>query len=198
LTALFRVSKDGRFVPSNWSGEPVGNSPEIARQNLSRKPGTAAQVLALLDSLANLVNRVGFNQLDHAVQTATRAELAGADDVVVVAALCHDIGKAISVPNHAAIGAEILRPYVRPEVYELVLAHRDFQRPYAARADELTHGRSAYRDRPWYDFAVTFVDDWDDRSHDPDYPAFPLGHFADRVRDVFAAPRYFPGVDVPW
>jgi predicted HD phosphohydrolase len=45
----------------------------------------------------------------------------------VFAALCHDVGKAISVPNHPAIAAEILKPYVRPEVYEMIRVHQDFQ-----------------------------------------------------------------------
>ncbi len=50
---------------------------------------------------------------DTRLQTATRAEEAGADPEMVVAALCHDIGKYVSVPNHPRIAAEILRPYVR-------------------------------------------------------------------------------------
>ena len=40
---------------------------------------------------------------------------------------CHDIGKAISVPNHPAIAAEMIRPYVRDEVYEMIRVHQDFQ-----------------------------------------------------------------------
>ena len=62
-----------------------------------------------------------------AVQTATRAERAGADAEVVVAALCHDIGKAVSVPNHPEIAAAILKPYVRPEVHDMIRVHQDFQ-----------------------------------------------------------------------
>ena len=33
----------------------------------------------------------------------------------------------ISVPNHPAIAAEILKPYVRPEVYTMIRVHQDFQ-----------------------------------------------------------------------
>ena len=41
--------------------------------------------------------------------------------------LCHDIGKAVSVPNHPRIAAEILRPYVRDEVQWMIQVHQDFQ-----------------------------------------------------------------------
>ena len=44
-----------------------------------------------------------------------------------MASLCHDIGKVVSVPNHPAIAAEILFPYVRDEVYRVIAAHQDFQ-----------------------------------------------------------------------
>ena len=93
------------------------------------------------------------DQLTHCLQTATLAERAGADDEVVVAALCHDIGKAVSVPNHPRIAAEILRPYVRDEVYKMILVHQDFQgrhyyqhfggdpEPRETHRDELTRRR---------------------------------------------------------
>jgi len=71
----------------------------------------------MLASLADITDGFAVDQLTHSLQTATRAEEAGADDEVVVAALCHDIGKSVSVLNHPKIAAEILRPYVRPEVF---------------------------------------------------------------------------------
>jgi len=69
-----------------------------------------------------VVDGFGVDQLTHCLQTATRAEQAGADDELVVASLCHDIGKAVMVPNHPRIAAEILRPYVRPEVTAAIAA----------------------------------------------------------------------------
>ena len=66
-------------------------------------------------SRSEITDGFAVDQLVHSLQTATRAEEAGADDEVVVASLCHDIGKAVSVPNHPRIAAEILRPYVRHE-----------------------------------------------------------------------------------
>ncbi len=62
---------------------------------------------------AGVTNGFAVDQLTHVCQTAARAERAGADDEVVVAALCHDIAKAVSEPNHPAVAAALLKPYVR-------------------------------------------------------------------------------------
>ena len=88
----------------------------------------------LLRSLGSITDGFSTDQLTHCLQTATLAEQAGADDEIVVAALCHDVGKAISVPNHPRIAAEILRPYVRDEVYRMILVHQDFQGRHYYRA----------------------------------------------------------------
>src|SRR4051794_13826628 len=85
------------------------------------------RILDLLRSLASVTTGFAVDQLDHALQTATRAERSGAPDDVVVAALCHDIGKAISEPNHPAIAASLLAPYVSEEAAWMVLVHQDFQ-----------------------------------------------------------------------
>ena len=57
----------------------------------------------------------------NALETATFAEKAVADTEMIVASLCHDVGKLISVWNHPAIAAEILKPYVREEIYDAML-----------------------------------------------------------------------------
>ena len=46
---------------------------------------------------------------------------------MIFASLLHDIGKAVSVPNHPEIAAAIIKPYVRPDVYHVIRAHQDFQ-----------------------------------------------------------------------
>src|SRR5207248_742426 len=99
----------------------------IGAEHVKDQPRTAEAVLDMLRSLESIVAGFATDQLVHCRQTATRAERAGADDEIVVAALCHDIGKAVSVPNHPAIAAAILRPYVRDEVYEMIRTHQDFQ-----------------------------------------------------------------------
>ena len=81
----------------------------------------------MVSSLSEITDGFATDQLTLCCQTATRAERDGADDEVVVASLCHDIGKAISVPGHPQIAAAILQPYVRPEVHKMILVHQDFQ-----------------------------------------------------------------------
>ena len=162
----------------------------IGAETRANQGRVADRVLAMLESLSEVVDGFSVDQLTHCLQTATRAERAGADDEVVVASLCHDIGKAVSVPNHPRIAAEILRPYVRPEVTEAILYHQDFQgRHYFHHFDMDPNLRDNYRDMPWYDLAERFADEWDQTSFDPDYPTESLAHFEPKVRAVFATPH---------
>jgi predicted HD phosphohydrolase len=108
----------------------------------------------------------------------------------VVASLCHDIGKFVSTANHAAMSAEILRPYVRDELYQVILHHQVFQgHHYNHHFGWDPDARQAFRDEPWFDLAVTFADDWDQVSFDPDYDTAPLADFEPLVRQVFAEPQ---------
>ncbi|MGO8872034.1 MAG: HD domain-containing protein [Acidimicrobiales bacterium] len=162
----------------------------IGNETMKNQGRVADRVLAMLASLADVVDGFAVDQLTHSLQTATRAERAGADDELVVASLCHDIGKAVSVPNHPRIAAEILRPYVRPEVTAAILVHQDFQgRHYYHHFDLDPTMRDRYRDEPWYDLAECFADEWDQSSFDPGYPTEPLSHFEPKVRAVFGTPH---------
>jgi predicted HD phosphohydrolase len=148
------------------------------------------KVLAMLRSLADITDGFATDQLTHCLQTATRAERAGADREVIVASLCHDIGKAVSVPNHPAIAAEILRPYVRDDVYWMVRTHQDFQgRHYYEHFGGDPDAREQYRGEPWFELTARFADDWDQTSFDPDYDTEPLEHFEPLVRETFASPH---------
>ena len=162
----------------------------IGAETAGNQGRVADRVLALLASLSEVKDGFAVDQLTHCLQTATRAERDGADDELVVASLCHDIGKAISVPNHPRIAAEILRPYVRAEVTEAIRYHQDFQgRHYYHHFDMDPNVRDSYRDEPWYGLAERFADEWDQTSFDPDYPTESLAHFEPRVRAVFARPH---------
>ena len=162
----------------------------IGAETRANQGRVADRVLAMLESLAEVTDGFAVDQLTHSLQTATRAERAGADDEVVVASLCHDIGKAVSVPNHPRIAAEILRPYVRDEVVQAILFHQDFQgRHYFHHFHLDPDLRDNHRDQPWYGLAERFADEWDQTSFDPDYPTEPLAHFEPRVRAVFATPH---------
>jgi predicted HD phosphohydrolase len=160
---------------------------QIGAETVQHQGRVAERVLALLHSLAEITDGFAVDQLTHSLQTATRAERGGADDEVVIASLCHDIGKAISVSNHPAIAAEILKPYVREDVYKMILAHQDFQgRHYYAHFGKDPDAREQYRGEPWFELAEQFADDWDQTAFDPDYDTLPLEHFEPRLREVFS------------
>src|SRR3954466_12138535 len=164
----------------------------IGTESSKNQSRVADRVLGMLESLGDIVDGFATDQLTHCLQTATLAERGGADDEVVVAALCHDIGKAVSVPNHPRIAAEILRPYVRDEVYKMILVHQDFQgRHYYHHFGGDPNARETHRDELTEDeftLAEKFADEWDQVAFDPDYDTLPLSHFEDKLRKVFANP----------
>jgi predicted HD phosphohydrolase len=159
----------------------------IGAEHVKDQPRTAETVLTMLRGLGDVVVGFATDQLTHCLQTATRAERDGADEEVVVAALVHDIGKFVSVPNHPAIAAEILKPYVRDEVYWMIKAHQDFQgRHYYHYFGGDPDARDAFAGEAWFGLAERFADDWDQTAFDPDYDTLPLEHFEPLVRKVFA------------
>ena len=165
----------------------------IGAESFANQGRVADRILMLLESLGEIVDGFATDQLTHCLQTATRAERDGADEEVVLASLCHDIGKAISVPNHPAIAAEILKPYVRPAVYDMIRVHQDFQgRHYYAHFGADPNAREQHREAlepEVFDLAERFADLWDQTAFDPDYDTLPLSHFEPLVRKVFAQAR---------
>src|SRR3954469_7220950 len=156
----------------------------IGTESFKNQGRVADRVLGMLESLADITDGFAVDQLTHCLQTATRAERAGADDEVVIASLCHDIGKAVSVPNHPRIAAEILKPYVRDDVYWMILVHQDFQgRHYYAHFGGDADARDKHRETlsaDEFELAGRFADEWDQTAFDPEYDTLPLEHFEDR------------------
>jgi predicted HD phosphohydrolase len=162
----------------------------IAQDSVPYQMEVAERVLGMLRQLDSFFGGFGVSQLTHALQTATLAERAGAPDDLVVGALCHDIGKVISLANHPAIAAEILKPYVSEETYQIVRTHQDFQgRHYYALLGKDPESRRQYADEPWYPMAERFTDEWDQAAFDPEYDTEPLEHFEPLVRKVFGEPK---------
>lgn len=196
--------------PAVTTGTPIGDTGDMASTFTRMDESTAEQwavigaetaanqgrvadrILELLRSLADITDGFSTDQLTHCLQTATRAERAGADDEVVFASLLHDVGKAISVPNHPAIAAEIIRPYVRPAVYDMIRVHQDFQgRHYYHHFGGDPDAREQHRhelDADTFALAERFADEWDQTAFDPDYDTLPLEHFEPLVRRITARP----------
>ena len=155
----------------------------IGKETYEHQGRVADRVLDMLRSLAAITDGFAVDQLTHSLQTATRAERAGASDEVVFASLLHDIGKAVSVPNHPEIAAAIIKPYVGSDTYNMIRAHQDFQgRHYYHHFGGNPDARAQYEGEPWFDLAARFADEWDQVAFDPDYETLPLEHFEPLVR----------------
>jgi predicted HD phosphohydrolase len=163
----------------------------IAQAHRSHQQSAAAK--QIMESLARLeAIEVGFaaNQLTHSLMAGTLARRAGASDEEVVAALCHDLGKLFSIPNHGAIAAEMLKPYVSDDIYHAIYWHQSFQgRYYFEHLGLDPEARERFRDESWYDFAVKLVDEWDAPAFDPGFGVDPLESFEPQVTRVFSNPR---------
>jgi predicted HD phosphohydrolase len=162
----------------------------IGQETMAHQSRVADRALEMLRSLEEITDGFAVNQLVHSLQTATRAERDGADEEVVFASLLHDVGKAVSVPNHPEIAAAILKPYVRADVSDMIRAHQDFQgRHYYHHFGGNPDAREQYLGAPWFDLAARFADDYDQTAFDPDYDTLTLEHFEPLVRETFGRPR---------
>ena len=159
----------------------------IVDETISAQPRVGLNLLAMVRGLSDITDGFSVDQLQHALQTATRAERDGADEEVIVASLLHDVGKLISVPNHPHIAAEILKPYVRHDVYCMVKYHQDFQgRYYYEHLGMDPNLRVLHEGQSWYELAERFADQWDQKSFAPSFTSEPLEHFEPLVLRVFA------------
>ena len=153
----------------------------------------SAAARQIMDGLARLeAIEVGFaaNQLTHSLMAGTLARRAGATDEEVVAALCHDLGKLFSIPNHGPIAAEMLKPYVSEDIYHAVYHHQAFQgRYYFEHLGLDPEARARFEGESWYDFAVKLVDEWDAPAFDPDFAVDPLESFQPEVTRIFSNPK---------
>jgi predicted HD phosphohydrolase len=157
--------------------------------------GLGGRVLEALRKLDHSLEGYPVSRLEHSLQTATRAQRAGADEEMVVAALLHDIGDELAPYNHAELAAAVLRPYVRPQVTWIVEQHGLFQSYYYAHhLGGNRNARDRLREHPWYDACARFCAEWDQCSFDPDYRSESVSFFEPLVLRIFARaphdPRY--------
>ena len=154
------------------------------------KTSAPLRIMQHLRDLGELTLGFSCDQLQHSLMTATLARRAGASDEEVVAALCHDIGKTMSVPNHGAIAAEILKPYVNDDLYHVIKYHQDFQGAYYYNyMGRSTTLREDHKDESWYPLACKLVDEWDAPAFDTDFEVDSLESFEPEIMRVFGAPK---------
>lgn len=184
-TVSFRQMKDGTRDEYLFLSE-------LERQYIRGLPD---RVLEALRSLDDGLGGYRVTRLEHSLQAATRAQDDGADEDMVLGALLHDLGDQLAPENHSRYAAEIIRPYVRPEVTWVIAHHGIFQKVYYGHfVGEDPQMRLAYRDHPYYDSCVRFCERWDQAAFDPDYPTRPIEHFAPLARRIFARRAFDPAV----
>ncbi|MGQ7249131.1 HD domain-containing protein [Halomonas sp. V046] len=159
----------------------------IAAHDHDYLAGLADTVLATLERLGEGHQPYQITRLEHCLQTATRAEHAGADEEIIVAALLHDIGDELALFDHAEYAASILRPFVSEKTHWIVKHHDVFQGHYYwDKVGGDKDARERFRGHPWFADVEAFCRDWDCPSFDPAYPTRELDHFAPMVRRIFA------------
>ena len=147
---------------------------------------TADRFIELLKSLKQHTLGFACDQLQHSLMTGTLARRAGASEEEIVVALCHDIGKAINIPNHGPIAAEMMRPYIGDDCYYVLRHHQAFQgEHYYHYMGVPTDLRKQWEGETWYDLAVKLVDEWDAPAFDPDFEVDSLESFEPLMRRIF-------------
>ena len=150
------------------------------------------RILEALRNLGDSMDGYQVSRLEHSLQSATRAERDGADEEMIVATLLHDIGDSLAPFNHSQLVASVLRPYVSEKVYWIMLHHGLFQEYYYAHhVGRDRNARDQFKDHQYYQDAVDFCENWDQKSFDPEYDSFPLEHYEPMVRNLFSRePKY--------
>ena len=172
-----------------------GTREEYERVMAHEDLNIAAQVDRVIGWLKEMDNETVYQvtRLEHALQSATRAEADGEDEEMIVCALLHDIGDILAPANHSQAAAALLRPYVSEKNAWIIEHHGLFQGYYYFHhLDKNRNERDRYKDHPWFDDCVRFCERWDQTSFDPDYESKPLEYFEPMVRRLFAkAPADF-------
>ena len=146
-----------------------------------------------------------LSRYEHSLQTATLAYRDGRDDEYVICALLHDIGSQISGESHAEISASMLKSYVKPEYYWMVLNHNKFQGYHYWHYIGLNRNESdKLKDHPWYQLTYDFVEKYDTPAFDPNGEILPLEFFKPMIRKVFTIrpwviktiKKFFPFVEI--
>lgn len=158
----------------------------IAAAHYKHFKHTADTYIDLLKSLEQHTLGFACEQLQHALMAGTLARRAGASNEHIVIALCHDIGKSINVPNHGAIAAEMMKPYISEDSYHVIYNHQAFQGEYYYQyLGAPTDLRLQWKDESWYPLACKLVDEWDAPAFDPDFEVDSLESFIPLMREVF-------------
>lgn len=170
----------------------------------------ADRMIKLLTDQKGLSLGCHVDLFEHGLQTATRcfndliartpkdakdltpAGLSAADEELVVVALLHDIGETYSPINHGEMAAGMLRPFISPRNYWILMHHEIFQLYYYGEAaGSFDHTlRDQLKDSPHWDACEEFCLKWDQAAFDGEYECKELEFFVPMVHRVLAKPVY--------
>ena len=157
----------------------------IGREYMNFASGLVDRVLDHMRLLDGDFGGFKVDRLTHSLQTATRAHRDGRDEEYVVCCLLHDIGDVLGTYNHGAVAAAILKPFISEENRWMLENHTDFQGYYYFEYVGLDKNRrEVHRDSPHYEHTREFIEKYDQKAFDPDYPTMTLEEFEPMVRRV--------------
>ena len=177
--AQFTSMKEG--TEADWS--------IIGSHFMDYAAGLPDRVLAHLKLLDGDYGGFPVDRLQHSLQTATRAHLAGESEPYVVMALLHDIGDTLGSYNHPEIAAAILKPFVDDKLHWIAEKHGIFQGYYFFHHIGMNRDmREAFRGHPHFEACAEFCHLYDQAAFDPNYDSAPLDFFVPMVERVMARP----------
>ena len=148
------------------------------------------RLIAALSSLNSSLSGYQISRLEHSLQGATGAHLAGEDSEMVIAILFHDIGDELAPYSHSEMAAAILRPFISEKIYWIIKHHGVFQMYYYAHhSGGDRNARELFIDSPWYQDAIKFCHEYDQNCFDPDYESKPLEFFVPMINEFFSKPK---------
>ena len=153
--------------------------------------GTADRLIKFMGGLNSTLEGYQVSRLEHSLQTATRAFHDKASEEMIVASLFHDIGDELAPLNHAEYAAAVLRPYVSEKIYWVIEKHGIYQTYYYAHhLGENKNKRDQFKGHKYYNDAVNFCENWDQKSFDPNFKSLPLKKFEPLVKKIFSRKPY--------
>ena len=153
--------------------------------------GTADRLLKFMSGLNATLEGYQITRLEHSLQTATRALSDKANDEMIVACLLHDIGDELVPLNHAECAAAILKPYVSEKTHWIIEKHGIFQMYYYAHhLGGNKNERDKFKGHKYYNDTISFCENWDQKSFDPNYKSLALKDFEPYVKKIFSRTPY--------
>jgi len=152
---------------------------------------TADRLLKFMSGLKDTLEGYQVTRLEHSLQTATRALNEKASDEMIVACLLHDIGDELAPLNHAECAAAILKPYVSKKTHWIIEKHGIFQMYYYAHhLGGNKNEREKFKGHENYKDTISFCENWDQKSFDPNFKSLKLKDFEPYVKKIFSRKPY--------